>query len=155
VVAVGLIAVDVRALGHGALSVLGSGCLLIGSLVLYAHAGGGSSLLPAVAIARPVLVGVAAAGLLFGLGLVRVAGSVRRLPPMTGADPVVGARGVSRGALAPDGVVQVNGQLWSARLRAGQLGPGQPVRVRARHGLVLEVESATSVGAATQKGASR
>jgi len=155
VVAVALMAVDIRALGHGALSLVGSGCLVVGSLLLYAHWGGGPSLLPAVAIAPPVVVGVAGSGLLVGLGLVRVAGSVRRLPPMASTEPVVGARGVSRGALAPEGVVQVNGQLWSARLRAGELGPGQPVRVRARHGLVLEVEPATSVGAATQKGASR
>jgi membrane protein implicated in regulation of membrane protease activity len=52
-------------------------------------------------------------------------------------------------------VVHVNGQLWSARLRAGRLESGQPIRVRARHGLILEVEPAAHVGAATNKGAMR
>jgi membrane protein implicated in regulation of membrane protease activity len=49
----------------------------------------------------------------------------------------------------------VHGQLWSARLRVGQLGPGEPVRVVGRHGLVLEVEPMTFRGAATRKGVSR
>jgi membrane-bound ClpP family serine protease len=53
--------------------------------------------------------------------------------------------------LDPDGVVHVGGQLWSARVRGRRLDADQPVRVVARHGLVLEVESAT-IGAATRKG---
>jgi membrane-bound ClpP family serine protease len=47
--------------------------------------------------------------------------------------------------------VHVGGQLWSARLRGGRLEADRPVRVVARHGLVLEVES-TTLGAATRKG---
>jgi membrane-bound serine protease (ClpP class) len=153
--AVGLMFIDVKALGHGGLTLLGVGCLVVGSLVLYAHWGGASPLLPEVAIAAPVLIGVAASGLLLGLGLMRVAASVRGLPSVAGAEPVVGARGVSRSALEPEGVVHVNGQLWSARLRSGRLEPGQPIRVRARHGLILEVEPVAHVGAATNKGAMR
>jgi membrane-bound ClpP family serine protease len=153
--AVALMAVDVRAIGHGAPTLIGIGCLVIGSLLLYAQSGGGSGLLPELIVAPPVLVAVAVSGLLLGLVLLGAAGSVRRLPPLSGTGQLIGARGTSHGPLEPDGVVRVNGQLWSARLRRGQLGPDQPVRVRARRGLILDVEPATSRGAATEKGASR
>jgi membrane-bound serine protease (ClpP class) len=153
--AVALMAVDARAIGHGGPTLIGIGCLVIGSLLLYAQWGGGSPLLPDLAIAPPALVVVTVAGLLLGFGLIRAAGSVRRLPPLYGTGQLIGAWGTSNGPLEPDGVVRVNGQLWSARLRDGQLGPDQPVRVRARHGLILDVEPATSRGAATEKGASR
>lgn len=155
VLAIGLMAVDVRALGHGALTLIGIGCLIVGSLLLYVHSGGGSPFLTTVAISPPILIGVSGSGLLLGLGLLCVARGVRQLPPVFTIEEVVGARGVSRGALEPYGVVQVDGQLWSARSRGGRVEPGQSVRVRARRGLILEVEPATSMGAATQKGASR
>jgi membrane-bound serine protease (ClpP class) len=153
--AVGLMALDVRALGHGALTLLGAGCLVVGSLLLYSHWGGGSP--PDVSIAPAALVVVTGAGLALGLGLLRIARDVRQLPGSAtfGTDHLIGARGVARGGLAPEGVVQVNGQLWSARVRSGRLEAGQAVRVRARHGLVLDVEPAVSLGAATQKGALR
>lgn len=155
VASVGLMAVDVKMFGHGALTLVGVGCLLVGSLVLYSHAGDGSSLQADVTIATPVLVLVAVVGLALCLMLTRIAHGVRVLPPVSDLEQLVGARGVARTALAPDGLVHVNGQLWSARLRAGQIKPGHAIRVRARHGLVLDVESATYPGAATHKGASR
>jgi membrane-bound ClpP family serine protease len=153
--AVALMAVDVRAIGHGGPTLLGIGCLVIGSLLLYTQWGGGSALLPELSIGLPVLVGVIIAGVLLGFGLLRAARSVGRLPSLSGSQRLVGAWGTSRGSLEPDGVVQVNGQLWSARLLGGRLGPDQPVRVRARRGLILDVEATTSRGAATEKGASR
>jgi membrane-bound serine protease (ClpP class) len=153
--AAALTAVDVKAIGHGGPSLIGVGCLVIGSLLLYAQGGGGSPLQPELSIAPPVLVAVIAAGLLLGFGLIRAARSVRRVPPLSTTEHVVGAWGTSRGPLEPNGVVQLNGQLWSACLRSGRLDPDQPVRVRARRGLILDVEPATSRGAATEKGASR
>ena len=155
VIAVGLMAVDVRAFGHGSMTLVGIGCLVAGSLLLYTFWGGTAPLMADVAIDPLALVSVVASGLLLGLGLVRVAAGVRKLPPLVSVEDVVGARGVARGALEPDGVIQVNGQLWSARLVSGRIGAGEPVRVRARRGLILEVEPATSTGAATHKGAWR
>jgi membrane-bound serine protease (ClpP class) len=153
--AIVLMAADVRAIGHGGPTLVGIGCLVIGSLLLYTQWGGGSSRQPELSIEPPVLVAVIAAGLLLGFVLMRAAGSVRRLPALSGTEQLVGAWGISRGPLEPDGVVQVNGQLWSAHLRGGRLDRDQPVRVRARHGLILDVEPATSRGAATEKGASQ
>jgi membrane-bound serine protease (ClpP class) len=146
VASVAFMAVDVKAFGHGGLTLVGGAGLVLGSLVLYS---------PAATVAPAVLACVAVVGLLAGLVLTFTARSVRRLPPVNDLDRLVGARGVVRTALEPGGLVQVNGQLWSAQVRAGQLEPGHAIRVRARQGLVLEVESTTFSGAATYKGSPR
>jgi membrane-bound serine protease (ClpP class) len=151
IAAVGLMAVELKATTHGALVLAGAVCLIVGSLLLYAIPGAGLPIRTEVTIAPSVLVATATIGLLGGLLLVRVAGQIHALPPVLSPAQLIGARGTSRSELDPDGVVQVGGQLWSARVRGRRLDADQPVRVVARHGLVLEVESAT-VGAATRKG---
>jgi membrane-bound ClpP family serine protease len=149
--AVGLMALELKAASHGALVLAGVVCLIVGSLLLYATPGSAVAIQTDVSVAPGVLIGAAATGLVVGLLLARIARRIHNLPPLLSLDELIGARGVSRGGLNPEGVVHVGGQLWSARLRGGQLEADQPVRVVARHGLVLEVESA-ALGAATRKG---
>jgi membrane-bound serine protease (ClpP class) len=151
VAAVGLMAVELKAATHGALVLAGAVCLIVGSLLLYAVPGGGLPIRTEVTIAPGVLVATAAISLIGGLLLVRIARQVHVLSPIVSLERLVGAHGTSRSELNPDGVVHVGGQLWSARVRGRRLDADQPVRVVARHGLELEVESAT-VGAATRKG---
>jgi len=151
VAAVGLMAVELKAATHGALVLAGAVCLIVGSLLLYAVPGVGLPIHTEVSIAPSVLVATGAIGLIGGLLLVRVARQIHALPPVPSPAQLIGAYGTSRSELDPDGVVHVGGQLWSARVRGRRLAADQPVRVIARHGLVLEVESAT-VGAATRKG---
>ncbi|MBV9328277.1 MAG: hypothetical protein JO352_31565 [Chloroflexi bacterium] len=151
VAAVGLMAVELKAATHGALVLAGAVCLIVGSLLLYAVPGGGLPIHTEVSIAPSVLVAMAAIGLIGGLLLVRIARGIRALPSVLNPTQLIGAYGTTRSTLDPDGVVHVGGQLWSARTRGRRLDADQPVRVVARRGLVLEVESAT-VGAATRKG---
>jgi len=151
VAAVGLMALELKAATHGALVLAGAVCLIVGSLLLFAVPGTGLPIHTEVSIAPSVLVATAAIGLIGGVLLVRVARQIHVLPPVLSSGQLIGAYGTSRSELDPDGVVHVGGQLWSARVRGRRLDSGLPVRVVARHGLVLEVESAT-VGAATRKG---
>jgi membrane-bound ClpP family serine protease len=151
IAAVGLMAVELKAATHGALVLAGVVCLIVGARWLYAAPGSVLPIHTEVSIAPNVLVATGAIGLIGGLLLVRIARQVYILPPLLSSDQLIGARGTSRSELDPDGVVHVGGQLWSARVRGRRLDADQPVRVVARHGLVLEVESAT-VGAATRKG---
>jgi len=58
--------------------------------------------------------------------------------------PDGGQHGTTVGPLGPDGLVRVEGQLWSARAATGRFAPGQPVHVLAREGLTLVVVPATS-----------
>src|SRR5436305_11006392 len=59
----------------------------------------------------------------------------KRGRPRAGAEAMVG----ERGEVTEDGWVRVQGELWQAR-GAGQLEPGQAVRVTAVDGLTLIVE---------------
>jgi membrane-bound ClpP family serine protease len=151
VAAVGCMAVELKAASHGVLVVAGVACLIFGSVLLYSAPGSLSPKQVDVTVPPAVLIAAIGAGLAVGLLLARIARRVHDLPPVLDLERLIGTRGVSRGGLDPEGVVQVGGQLWSARLRAGRIDPGMPVRVVARHGLVLEVESA-ALGAATRKG---
>jgi membrane protein implicated in regulation of membrane protease activity len=140
---VGLIALELKASRHGLLMLFGVVCVAFGSLTLYHD----------VVIAPGVLLGMVLLGIVLGILLVRLARRVHDLPPLNQFEQLIGAHGVARTGLEPDGVVHVQGQLWSARARGGPLAPGSPVRVIGRRGLVLDVESASFRAAATQKGA--
>jgi membrane-bound serine protease (ClpP class) len=140
---VGLIALELKASRHGLLMLCGVVFLGFGSLALYRD----------VVIAPAVLIGMVLLGIVLAFLFIRLARRVHDLPPIDTLGQLIGARGVARTGLDPDGVVHVQGQLWSARARGGPLAQGAPVRVLARHGLVLEVESASFRAAATQKGA--
>ena len=52
----------------------------------------------------------------------------------------IGQRAEAVERLAPSGYVRVNGELWKARVRHGDVGPGEAVVVRAADGLTLIVE---------------
>jgi membrane-bound serine protease (ClpP class) len=145
---VGLWVVELHWPTHGLLGVVGGGCLVAGSVLLYAPIGIGT--LPLI-----VLLAMGGLGLVLALWVAQAAAVVRHVPALDPLADLSGARGETRSTLDPEGVVFVAGQLWSARLVAGRLGPREPIRVLARRGLVLDVEPAAYRLAATQKGAVR
>jgi membrane-bound ClpP family serine protease len=63
----------------------------------------------------------------------------KRRKVQAGAETLIGARGVATSAVRPEGMVRVQGELWSARSDFG-VDPGDEVRVVERDGLVLAVE---------------
>ncbi|MBV9892685.1 MAG: zf-HC2 domain-containing protein [Chloroflexi bacterium] len=152
IVGVGLMGLELHSGRHGLLVLCGTLCLGLGSVVLFSATGSLAPMATGVSVAPGVLVVMVLAGLGLGLLIIRVARRIQHLPPIGRLEQLIGARGVARTGLAPDGVVHVQGQLWSAHSRGTTLAPGEAVRVVARHGLVLEVESANYRAAATQKG---
>jgi membrane-bound serine protease (ClpP class) len=61
--------------------------------------------------------------------------------PTVGREGLVGELGTVEVAVDPDGVVLIRGSRWRARTnRATPIGAGDPARVVAVEGLVLEVE---------------
>jgi membrane-bound serine protease (ClpP class) len=61
--------------------------------------------------------------------------------PTIGREWMIGEEGEARTAIAPDGTVLVRGAPWKARTnRATPIAQGDPVRVAAIEGLVLDVE---------------
>ena len=66
-------------------------------------------------------------------------------------DPLIGAQGVTTQPLDPSGYVRVGAELWRAVVTRGtaRIPSGVAVRVRARRGLTLEVESEDPVTSGT------
>ena len=108
-------------------------CLVAGSLTLFS----GTSLSWVTLLAG--IVGVTA-GMVTGMpAMVRT----RFGTPRIGRDWMIGALGVARDAVDPEGVVVIDGAPWRAcTQRATPIGVGDPVRVMSLEGLILTVEPA-------------
>jgi membrane-bound serine protease (ClpP class) len=52
---------------------------------------------------------------------------------------MVGRLAVARTALAPEGQVMIDGELWRAVSQDGTVAAGEPVRIEAIDGLTLKV----------------
>jgi membrane-bound serine protease (ClpP class) len=127
-------AVDVQAGGLGAWTFIGGASLVAGSLTLY---GGSARLNPPWWVLVIVIVGT----VLFMLGAMTAVVRSRFSTPTLGREGMVGEEGQAEVAVAPDGVVVIQGARWRARTnRATPIEAGDAVRVVAVSGLVLEVE---------------
>jgi membrane-bound serine protease (ClpP class) len=120
---------------HGVLGVSGVIALILSGLLLYnTNEGFGVSV--------PIVVG---AGVVLGGGfafIVQRAVQARREPVRTGHEEMIGAIGEVRVPLSPEGQVFTQGALWRARAinGAGELRPGDRVRVESVDGLTLVVK---------------
>ncbi len=65
--------------------------------------------------------------------------AAQRSQPSNDLNALIGKIGEARSEINPDGSVQVNGELWSARSET-PIAEGSPVRVVQREGFVLTVE---------------
>ena len=122
---------------HGAITVAGAVCFVVGALLLFEPAGDTYKVsLPAVL----AIAGTLAA--LMGFVAFKIV-QVRRAPVVTGSSELLGYVGVVREALDPEGIVFVRGELWRGRTDGELLEPGTPVRIeRIADDLTLEVERA-------------
>ncbi len=117
-------------------TVIATVCLIAGSLTLF-H----GMLLSWITLLAGI-VGVFA-GMVAGMpAMVRT----RFGTPTIGRDWMIGALGVARDAVDPEGVVVIDGAPWRARTqRATPITEGDPVRVMALEGLILTVEPADAL----------
>lgn len=138
-VGIGLMAADVFLPSLGLLTIGGLASFIIGSSRLFADAPPGERV-------EPVLTWTIA-GCLAAIFLVVGGAALRglRRRPATGRGSLVGTAGVVRRALDPEGMVFLDGALWSARSVAGPLPAGTTVTVRAVDGLTLDVDPVAEV----------
>ena len=126
-------AVDVQAGGLAVWTGIGTVCLITGSWFLY---GGAAQLRPAWWVFLVVIVGA----MLFMLGGMTAMIRSRFSTPTVGREGMIGEDGTAEVAVDPDGVVVIRGARWRARTnRATPIQAGEPVKVVAVEGLVLEV----------------
>jgi membrane-bound serine protease (ClpP class) len=121
-VAFGFFGADLLVPTHGALTLAGAVCLVLGGLLLFEPAG------PTYKVSLPVLIGISGVlALALGFALAKVV-EVRRRPPTTGVVSIVGQTGTVRSS----GMVFVKGELWRAETVDGTaLVPGSQVNIEA------------------------
>jgi len=137
IIAFVLFIVDIKAPTHGALTVAGTGSLIVGALVLF----NSPTTLPALRVSPLLITGTSIfTAITFGL-FVSFAIRAQRVPIRTGQESLINRVGVVRKPLTPQGTVQLGGELWTAELDEGedQLSTGTRVQVVRSEGIRLYV----------------
>ena len=134
-----LFILDIKAPTHGALTVAGAVSFIAGALILFNSPG-----TPAFQrVSVPLVVGTALLTSAVFLTIVMFAISAQRRRVEVGSEALVGRMGVAKTELAPTGMVQVGGELWSVQVgdRSAALRAGQDVEVIGVDGLRLRVRA--------------
>jgi membrane-bound serine protease (ClpP class) len=137
VLAVGLFVIDLQVTNHGAFTLGAIVAMLLGSLFLFRDEQG---FLPGGGLNLFLVIGtiVASAGY-FAVALY-MGVSMRKLPPRSGAQTVVGAQGIAKSRIdATSGTAQVAGELWSALADGEPIETGDPLIVTYLDGLKVHV----------------
>ena len=122
---------------HGALTLAGACCFVIGSLLLFDPAG------ESYEVSLTVVLAIAGTlALLMALVATKIV-QVRKLAPVTGQEEMVGQVGIVRQTLDPTGQVFVHGELWEAQSEGDSIPAGSQVRVEGVDGLTLRVAPVT------------
>ena len=119
---------------HGTLAVVGLALMSVSGFNLI-----DPTQAPGIQVALWAILGIAALlGTVVALGVL-LAIRVRQRPVTTGQEGLIGRIAEVRRPLAPEGMVYVDGALWSAICEDGEAAIGERVRVAAIHNLQLIV----------------
>lgn len=133
VAAIGLLVLEAKFGGHGALAVAGIVCLTFGMLTLVAAP------VPELGVSPAIAFGVSAAFGVITVFLLRLAIRARRMKSRLGIDAMVGSRAKAMEALAFEGHVLVEGEIWRA-VASEPVAAGTELRVVGHDAYLLHVE---------------
>ncbi len=131
-VAIVLFVAEVKVASYGLLTISGLVAMILGAMMLV------DAPIPEMRISLATLLPAALVMAAGTIALVRMVVEAQRRKATTGAEGMVGQKGVVEAALAPEGWVRVQGERWRARAEE-PLPPGSPVTVIAVDGLSLKV----------------
>jgi membrane-bound serine protease (ClpP class) len=138
VAALGLLVLEAKFGGHGALAVAGIVCLTFGMLTLVAAP------VPELGISPLIAIGVSAAFGVITVFLLRLAWRARRMKSRLGVDAMVGSPASAMEPLEPEGHVLVEGEIWRA-VASQTVAKGTTLRVIGHEQYLLRVEPAERV----------
>src|SRR6202789_1333114 len=138
VAALGLLVLEAKVGGHGALAVAGIVCLTFGMLTLVAAP------IPELRVSLPVAIGISAGFGVITVFLLRLAVRARRMKSRLGIDAMIGSSAEAMEPLAPEGHVLVEGEIWRA-IASRPVAAGEQVRVVGHDQYLLRVEPAQPV----------
>ncbi|HXR37605.1 MAG TPA: nodulation protein NfeD [Terracidiphilus sp.] len=133
VAALGLLVLEAKVGGHGALAIAGIVCLTFGMLTLVAAPVPEMNVNPVIALAVSAAFGV------ITVFLLRLAIRARRMKSRLGIDGMVGAAAKAMEPLAPEGHVLVEGEIWRA-VASEPVAAGAALRVVGHDAYLLRVE---------------
>jgi membrane-bound serine protease (ClpP class) len=137
VAALGLLVLEVKVGGHGALAIAGIVCLTFGMLTLVAAP------VPELGVSPLIALAVSAGFGLITVFLLRLAIRARRMKSRLGIDAMVGSIAKAMEPLAPEGHVLVEGEIWNA-VASQPVAAGAALRVVGHDAYLLRVEPAGS-----------
>jgi membrane-bound serine protease (ClpP class) len=135
VAALGLLVLEAKVGGHGALAIAGIVCLTFGMLTLVAAP------VPELGVSPWIAVGVSAAFGTITVWLVGLAMRARRRKSRLGVDAMVGSSAQAMEPLVPGGHVLVEGEIWRA-VSSEPAAKGDVLRVVGHDDYLLRVEPA-------------
>jgi membrane-bound serine protease (ClpP class) len=135
-----LFVLELKFASHGVFGVVGTMCVIGGSVMLFPGAGG--DLRPPLAVVLPGSLTLA----VFCFAATRLAIKARRAPLATGVEGLRGEIGVVELPCGPEGTVFVHGELWKAMAASGPVPSGTRVRVVRVRDLIVDVEPVDATG---------
>jgi membrane-bound serine protease (ClpP class) len=145
VAALGLLVLEAKVGGHGALAIAGIVCLTFGMLTLVAAP------VPELGVNLWVALAVSAAFGVITVFLLRLAMRARRMKSRLGVDAMVGSDAKAMEPLSPEGHVLVEGEIWRA-VASEPIAAGAALRVIGHDEYLLRVEPAERVHMAGSHG---
>lgn len=134
-----LFILDIKAPTHGALTAAGVASFIAGALILFNSPG--TPAFQRVSVPLVVVTGLAISAVFLTIVTFALAAQRRRVK--VGQETLIGRTGITKTELAPTGMVQVGGELWSAKVedRSRTLPAGVNVEVTGVEGLSLKVRA--------------
>jgi membrane-bound serine protease (ClpP class) len=135
-----LFILDIKAPTHGALTIAGVVCFIVGALVLFNSPG-----VPSFQrVSVPLVIGTSLVLASLFFFVVTVGLRALRIPVRTDQQQLVSRTGIARSRIDPTGTVQVGGELWTAELENGAaaVSEGSRVEIVSMDGLHLKVRPA-------------
>jgi membrane-bound serine protease (ClpP class) len=139
ILAIILFILEVKITSYGLLTIGGIISMLVGSLMLFKTPG--VPFEPVLRVSRPLIIAAVATTAVVFILVMGLVVKAHRAKVTTGKEGLVGELGVARTDIAPEGDVQVHGEIWRA-LSDTPIQRGQKVRVVSLEGLVIKVEAA-------------
>ncbi len=91
-----------------------------------------------------LVIGILAGNLVLDVAIYRVGSRILRKRPVPGFSDMSGSRGRAIAPLDPEGLVMVEGEIWSAQTTDGRIESGAKIVVVRQEGLKLFVRPASS-----------
>lgn len=131
-----LLLLEIKIISHGVLAIGGIVSLMLGSMMLIKA----SSPLEVAGISRLLIIITTAITALFFLLVIGAGLRSQKRKPVIGLEAMTGLTGIALEALAPNGQVRVQGEVWNASSIGGDINKGEAVRINAIKKLILYVE---------------